>query len=370
MKHSVPSCASHLGWLAPVLFALATTFAPAAVVGGYATHFLVSNQPGVADRTDPDLLNAWGLVVVPDGNLVVADNHSNLTTIYRPDGRRLSFTIETNEAPTGMVLNRSPREFRIGTRRHQGASLLLYATEAGTILGWSPEMKSTSTMVAVDNSASGAIYKGLALGGTTHRMLYAADFFNGKIDVFDSSFHSLGSFTDTTVDAGFAPFNVQNIGGKLWVTFALQKGPDNEDDQSGPGNGFVDVFDLQGHLLSRFASHGVLNSPWGLALAPRHFGKFSGALLVGNFGDGMINAFDPDTGVLLGPLADASGTPIQIEGLWALGFGRGYGWRPRGEPDDRDDDDHNDSSVKTNTLYFTAGPDDENDGLLGFIRPQ
>lgn len=172
----------------------------------------------------------------------------------------------------------------------------------------------------------------------------------------------VGSFTDPTVDPGFAPFNVQNIRGTLWVTFALQKAPDNADDQSGPGNGFVDVFDLNGRMLSRFASHGALNSPWGMALAPRSFGKFANALLIGNFGDGTINAFNPGTGHFLGQLADANNVPIQINGLWALRFGRSAA----GHDADGDEDDN---TGRTNTLFFTAGPNEENDGLLGFIRP-
>ena len=190
-------------------------------------------------------------------------------------------------------------------------------------------------------------------------MLFATDFHNGKVDMFDSSFHWVGSFTDATVDAGFAPFNVQNIGGWLFVTFAKQLGPENEDDEAGPGNGFVDIFRPDGHLVRRFASHGMLNSPWGLAVATRSFGKFRDALLVGNFGDGRINAYNLRTGAFLGQLSDPHGGPIQIEGLWALGFGRDSDW---GRDDDNDD-------VPNNALYFTSGPADESHGLLGVIVP-
>jgi len=339
----------------------------AASAAGYQGRALVSNLPGIADHTDPNALNSWGLVVAPDGRLIVAQNHANLASFYHADGRPEPFTISADEAPTGMLLNRSSKDFAIGSGRHRGPSVLLFSTEAGTILGWNPAVNRVSTVVAADNSANDAVYKGLTIGRVGHHaFLYATDFHNGKVDVYDSGFHLVGSFTDPSVDPGFAPFNIENIGGKLFVTFALQKGPDNEDDQSGPGNGFIDVFDLNGHMLSRFASHGPLNSPWGLGIAPRSFGQFANALLVGNFGDGLINAFDPKTGAFLGQIADANDAPIQIDGLWALRFGRNASHQA-GDRDGDDDDD--DMSAKISTLYFTSGPADEENGLIGLIRP-
>jgi len=333
--------------------------------GSYTARGLVSNLPAIADHADPNALNSWGLVVLPD-TLIVAQNHANLASFYQPDGRVIPFTIDADEDPTGMILNPSPGDFVIGTGRHRGSSVLLFATEAGTILGWNPAVNRGATVIAADNSDNDAIYKGLAVGRPKHRsLLYATDFHNAKVDVYDHAFHLVSSFTDPTVDPGFAPFNVVKFGDRLFVTFALQKGPDNEDDQAGAGNGFIDIFDLNGHMLSRFASHGTLNSPWGMARAPRTFGKFSNALLVGNFGDGAINAFDFHTGAFLGQLEDSTGTPIAIDGLWSLEFGRSGKHHSDGD----DDDDDDDRGARTSTLYFTAGPGEEENGLVGQIVP-
>jgi hypothetical protein len=203
----------------------------------------------------------------------------------------------------------------------------------------------------VDNSASNSVYKGLALGTNAQgTFLYATNFHLGTVDVFDESFNQVqlaGSFSDPQLpppslgSPGFAPFGIQNIGGNLFVTYALQK-PDQHDDQAGLSNGFVDVFDTDGNLLSRFASNGTLNSPWGVALAPDGFGMFSGALLVGNFGDGRINAFDSTTGAFLGQLPDPAGQPISIDGLWGITF-------------------------QQSTLFFAAGINGEADGLMGTL---
>ena len=210
--------------------------------------------------------------------------------------------------------------------------------------------------------AHGAIYKGLAIDSrTAGQHLYATDFHNGNVDVFDSSFHLVtlsGNFTDPNLPAGFAPFGIQNIGGTLYVTYALQDA-DAEDDVAGPGNGFVDAYDLNGNLIQRVASAGELNSPWGLAVAPENFGRFSGDLLVGNFGNGRIHAFDPTRLTsdgefeAVGLLHSAAGKPIQIDGLWALQFGHGTtAASPNG---------------LTTTLFFTAGPSGEDHGLFGSI---
>ncbi len=214
-------------------------------------------------------------------------------------------------------------------------------------------------VIAVDNSASGAVYKGLAIASTaTGDFLYATNFHAGTVDVFDSHFnpvHMTGAFADPDLPAGYAPFGIQNIGGTIYVTYALQDA-DKHDDVSGEGHGFVDAFDTGGNLIRRVASKGELNSPWGLALAPADFGTFSNDLLVGNFGNGRVHAFD--LGSLegngefqhRGPLHSAEGPPIAIDGLWALSFGKGAA-----------------NNGPTNTLFFTAGPDDEQHGLFGML---
>lgn len=328
---------------------------------GYKQINLVADISGPAQNTDTNLLNPWGLGIGPRGNLIVAENHAGQAAFYSPGGQPVRMSIQVDDDPTGLVINHFADDFLISDGTNSGPASLLFATESGKILGWNADVDPANAVVVADNSASNAVYKGIALARTrAGAMLYATDFHNGKVDMFDSSFHWVGSFTDSTVDTGFAPFNVQNIAGWLFVTFAKQLGPDNEDDEAGPGNGFVDIFRSDGRLVRRFASHGTLDSPWGLAVAPRNFGRFRDALLVGNFGDGRINAYSLRNGAFLGQLADVQGTPIQIEGLWALRFGRDADW-------DRDDADEGDRGG--NALYFTAGPGGEEHGLLGLIVP-
>ncbi|HXT40484.1 MAG TPA: TIGR03118 family protein [Candidatus Angelobacter sp.] len=328
---------------------------------GYIQINLVADISGPALNTDTNLLNPWGLGIGPRGSLIVAENHAGQAAFYGPGGQPGRMSIQVDDDPTGLVINHFADDFLIGDGTNSRPASLLFATESGKILGWNANVDPASAAVVADNSASNAVYKGIALARTrAGAMLYATDFHNGKVDMFDSSFHWVGSFTDSTVDAGFAPFNVQNIAGWLFVTFAKQLGPDNEDDEAGPGNGFVDIFRPDGRLVRRFASHGRLDSPWGLAVAPRSFGRFRDTLLVGNFGDGRINAYSLRNGAFLGQLADVHGTPIQIEGLWALRFGHDA----NSVRDDEDDDDRG-----GNALYFTAGPGGEEHGLLGLIVP-
>jgi len=235
-------------------------------------------------------------------------------------------------APTGAIFNNTTG-FVVGT----APARFIFASEDGTITAWN---SGTTAVLEVDNSGSDTIYKGLALASSgANNYLYAADFHNGKIDIFDSNFAPAtlaGSFSDPTIPAGFAPFDIQAIGGNLYVTYAKQD-DQKEDDVPGIGNGFINVFDTSGTFLKRFASNGSLNSPWGLTMAPASFGPFGGALLVGNFGDGAINAFDPTTGALLGQLEDPKGNVISIQGLWDLKFGNGT------------------KAGDTNSVYFTAG---------------
>jgi uncharacterized protein (TIGR03118 family) len=332
---------------------------------------LVSDLPGVAQIQDTNLVNAWGLTRGPTSPWWVADNGTGVSTLYRGDGSivPLVVTIPTAaggtppSAPTGTVFNSFaatlPTAFVVSANGLSGASRFLFATEDGTISGWTPVVSGTNAIVAVDRSGDGAIYKGLDLGQVGDQpLLYATNFNAGTVEMFDANFELVGSFTDPALAANcpfpgqcYAPFGIQNLGNKLYVTFALQD-PDHEDDVAGPARGFVDIFDTEGNLLQRIASHGHLNAPWGVALAPADFGPFGGALLIGNFGDGRINAYDAQTGAFRGVLSERPGRPIAIDGLWALAFGN-----------------DNPNNGAHNELFFTAGPKDEANGLFGKIKP-
>jgi uncharacterized protein (TIGR03118 family) len=348
-------CCDHLSPSRNLSIILALVCGSLAVpaLAGYHETNLVSDIPGVALVTDPNLKNPWGMSSSMTSPIWVSDNKTGLTTLYNGDGQPfplgspLVVTIPppggaplgTIAAPTGQVFNDSGGGFN--------GAVFMFATEDGTISYWKG---GTSAVLAVDSSPSGAVYKGLAIAGNR---LYAANFNAGRIDVFDNSFSPItvpGGFIDPNIPAGFAPFNIQNIGGTLYVTYAQQDAA-KHDDVAGAGNGFVDAFNADGVLQMRVATNGNLNSPWGLALAPAGFGDFSNDLLVGNFGDGRINAFDPSTDAFLGQLTDGSGNPITIEGLWGLRFGNGGNG---GDP---------------NALFFTAGiPGDgsiEDHGLFG-----
>lgn len=317
---------------------------------GFVQTNLVADTPGLAAFTDPDLVNPWGLAASPTSFIWVSDAGSGVSTLYTGSGVKQALVVAIPPpaggsglgTPTGQVFNG-------GTGFH--GDRFIFATEEGTLAGWRSPF--TSAELAVDNAAGGAIYKGLAIGNNgSADYLYAADFHHGKIDIFDSGFAAAtltGSFIDPTLPAGYAPFNIQNLGGDLYVTFAMQDAT-AQDELPGTGRGFVDVFDTNGQLKQRLVSNGVLDAPWGLALAPAGFGPFGGNLLVGNFGDGRINAFDVITGDLLGPLLDDHGNPLAIEGLWGLMFGKGSA---NGGP--------------ANALYFTAGPGDESHGLFGTL---
>jgi uncharacterized protein (TIGR03118 family) len=329
--------------------------------GFYAVLNLVSDGFVPAAHNDPDLRNAWGVAFNPNGFVWVADNKTGVSTLYDGNGVKNSLivAIPTHAggappgSPTGIVFS-SGADFVVRVGTVSGPARFIFATEDGTISGWAPNVDATHAIRVIDNFPSGAIYKGLAFAanGIGH-FLYATDFHNNKIDVFDSNFHqidSTGLFVDTKIPHGYAPFGIQNILGNLYVTYAKQD-EDAEDDVAGQGFGFVDVFDANGQLIRRFATRGRLNSPWGLALAPADFGRFSNAVLVGNFGDGRINAFDLSTGAPLGRLRMPGGKPIEIEGLWGIQFGNGLLNQP------------------VNTLFFAAGPGDEEHGLYGRIDP-
>ena len=305
--------------------------------------------------TDANLVNGWGLAALPTSPWWVADNATNVATLYNAAGVKQGLTVQVQNAPTGEVANDAGTGFvvskQIGTVTVSGPSRFIFSTEEGTILGWSPTVDGTHAIVAVPNT-TGAIYKGLAIAPNR---LYATDFHNAVVDVFDSSFHrvvSPGAFTDPSLPNGYAPFGIQNVNGAIVVTYAKQDA-DAEDEVAHQGFGFVDAYDTSGNLLGRIAQHGQLNAPWGIAMAPADFGAFGGDLLIGNFGDGEISAYAPQsdgTWELVGQLRTSNHKVLSIDGLWALEFGRGA---PNNGP--------------TSTLFFTAGPDDETAGLFGKI---
>ena len=321
---------------------------PAAENNAYVQHNLVSDGFLPADHTDGHLVNAWGLTSLPGSPWWVADNGTDVSTLYGADGTPRSFVVDVPSAPTGAVSNTGP-SFVVGG----GPALFLFATEEGKILGWNMGL-GTTAQVAVDRSGEDAVFKGLAIAGDR---LYATDFHNGRVDVFGGSFGQVetpSAFVDSRIPAGYAPFGIQNVGGTIFVTYAKQNA-ERHDDVAGQGHGFVDEYDADGHLIGRVATHGQLNSPWGLAMAPASFGRFGGDLLVGNFGDGQINAFERQPNGRFEPrgqLRTESGGILTIDGLWALQFGKGALA----------------NNGPTDTLFFTAGPDDESHGLFGTIR--
>jgi uncharacterized protein (TIGR03118 family) len=327
---------------------------------------LVSDQAGVAAHTDPNLINGWGVVFNPTGFVWVSSAGASKSTLYDGNGVPQSLVVNiptpsasTGGSPTGIVYS-GGNNFVVnnGAGGQSGAARFIWATEEGAIAGWSPNVgtpptPSTSSFVAVDRSGVGAIYKGLAMATSgAGTRLVATDFHNRRVDVFndDFSFNATASagFTDPTIPAGFAPFNAKTINNKVYVTYAMQDAA-GEDDVHGLGLGFINVFNTDGTLDHRLVSQGVLNSPWGMALAPANFGAFSNALLVGNFGDGLIHAYNQTTGALLGTLTAPGGQPIAIDGLWGIEFGNDLNSQP------------------SNTLFFAAGPGDEAHGLYGRI---
>ncbi len=325
---------------------------------------LVSDQAGVAQITDPLLINAWGIALSPTGGAFwVSDNSTGKTTLYTGDVAGSKFAnaglvVSGLGDPTGQVFNNTT-DFKISNGTASGVAAFIFVSEDGSITAWNPAVPppAPSTQAQLVVPASTAVFKGVTIanntiGTTTGNFLYAADFHNNKIDVFDGTFKAAtlaGNFTDPNLPAGFAPFNIDNLGGKLYVTYAKQDA-DQHDDVSGAGNGFVDVFDTSGKFQQRLVSGGALNSPWGLTIAPAGYGQFGGDLLVGNFGDGRINAYDPTSGSFAGTLKNTDGDPLTIGGLWGLSFGNGV------------------TAGDKSTLYFSAGPDGEAHGLFGSLK--
>ena len=353
--------------LAPAL--LCFPAAAQTTANAYIQHNLVSDVAGLADVTDPNLVNPWGLSETASSPFWVSDHDTGKSTLYNGSGAitALVVTIPPGSGthglgtPTGQVTGNGVN-WILPAPNNKVASFI-FATEDGTIAAWNGSVVANTAVTVVDNSGAGAVYKGLASANTPTPLLYAPNFNSGKVDVFDGSFNPTtvsGGFTDPNLPAGFAPFNIANLGGKLYVTYAKQDVLKKED-VPGAGNGFVDVFDLNGNLLQRLVSNGALNSPWGVAIAPAGWGIFGGDVLVGNFGDGKINGFDPTTGNLVGtmlngnPLIAAPTPPPLVNiGLWTLQFGNG---KTGGDPQ---------------TLYITSSinnNDNKTHGLLAAIAP-
>jgi uncharacterized protein (TIGR03118 family) len=335
-------------------------FAAASPAGnGYLVHYLVSDQPGAADYTDKNLVNAWGIDASATGSFWLTDGGTGLSTLYNTAGVVSATVVSVPATPkgpstavaSGIVFN-GTGGFAVAAGKPPS---FIFCTADGAISGWASSVDATHGVLMVDNSANNAVYYGMAISSRTTAtapLLYVANFRSGAIEVYDTNYKPTtvpGGFADPNVPAGYAPFNIQTLNGKVYVTYAQQtsgKGGWVE----GAGLGHVAVFDTNGNLIKHLVSGGPLNAPWGLAIATGSFGAFSGALLVGNFGDGAINAFDPTTGNSLGALADPQGNTIHIPGLWALFQGNGG------------------SGGDANAVYFAAGGASENHGYFGSLQ--
>jgi uncharacterized protein (TIGR03118 family) len=326
---------------------------------GYYVHNLVSDLAGMADNVDSNLVNPWGNGFSSSSPFWVGNNGTGTSTLYQDTGVPISLVVKIPAAGgattpgkvTGVIYNGNTNAFEISG---QGATFI-FCSEDGVISGWN-KVNVTAAQVLVDNSASGAQYKGCTLGGTaTAPMLYAADYGTGKVVAWDMNMKPVVvGFVNGTIPSGFAPFNIQNIGGTLYVTYAAQSDPPAQAGTpsgyaAAAGGGYVSTYDMTGAVIANLSGQTVFNSPWGVAMAPATFGKYANMILVGNFGDGNINAFDPSTGVLMGTLEDETGNPIAIDGLWSLNFGNG-------------------TASDSASLYFTAGIQNQAHGLLGSIQ--
>jgi len=314
---------------------------------------LVSDVPGLASLKDPNLVNAWGLSQGPTTPLWVSDNGTDQSTLYdylRPPTIKPLVVSTEGGAPTGTVFNStgSTTAFTVSAGNTTGPARFMFAGENGDITAWNG---AGTTAVHVAGHA-GAVYKGLALvADPTSPRLLAANFHGNRIEVFDSAFMPVRdrhAFRSVGIPHGYAPFNVVVLGGKVYVSYAKQDAA-GKDDVEGAGHGFINVYSTHGRFLKHLVRRGVLDSPWGMAIAPMGFGSLSGKLLVGNFGNGRIHAFEPRTGRFLSTLCGSNGTPIRIDGLWGLLPGNG-------------------ASAASSDVWFSAGPDDEAHGLLGLLK--
>jgi uncharacterized protein (TIGR03118 family) len=344
--------------------ALALAFAPLAVSQNkhsaapepfqqYTQSNLVSNVSGVAAVTDPNLVNAWGLSRSSTGVWWVSDNGTGLSTLYDGTGKIVPLVVSSTGTPTGTIFN-GTTDFAVAPAK---PAVFLFATEDGTLSGWNPTASATKAIIVV-NEGQKSVFKGLTMaqasvhGGPLANYLYAANFRKGKVSVYNATFHHASEieerFEDFHAPEGYAPFNVQNIGGNIYVAFAKQDSA-KHDEVDGPGLGFVAVFRADGCLIQVLEHGSWFNGPWGMAAAPSDFGVYSHDVLIGNFGSGEILAFDPVDGKYRGKLRDATNKPITIQGLWGISFGDGGAGGP------------------ANSLYFGAGPDSESNGLLGSL---
>jgi uncharacterized protein (TIGR03118 family) len=334
---------------------------PAATPPGnaYLQHNLVADQPGIADFTDPNLINPWGIYTSASSPFWVNDAGTGLATVYSSNGA----VSATKPSIPPSAKGTAPAEVTGGVFNGTGGFLVqgkvpsfIFVTADGTVSAWASAVSATAAQLMVDNSSTNAKYYGMAISATTTSatpMIYAANFNSGGIDVFDTNFKPVTlpgkPFVDAAVPAGYAPFNIWNLGGQLYVMWAMQNASKSFS-VSGAGLGAVSIFDLNGNLLQHVATGGPLNAPWGVAIAPATFGAFANDLLIGNFGDGTINAFNPTTGAALGALTDQNGNTIAIPGLWGLLLGNGG------------------SGGDANAIYFTAGLTGDKHGLLGSLQ--
>ena len=335
---------------------------------GYSFKSLVSDHAGTsATTTDPNLVNPWGIVFSPGEPVWTANNGTQTSTLYDGDGNKNSLVVKLppsqtngNFNPTGIIFNGNNQEFVVSAGGNSGAASFIYSGEAGVIAGWSGSVDPNNAVLAWADKG-GAVYKGLALANNgTADFLYATDFQNNKIDVFNTTFGKQPAaafpFTDPQLPSGYAPFGIQAIkngsGGtwQLYVTYAQQTGSGSIANNVGAGLGLIDIYDANGKFVKRLVSTGAqLNAPWGLALAPKDFGSLSNLLLVGNFGDGKINAFDPAKGTFVAALADGTGAAFVVPGVWGIAFGNDAANQPH------------------NTLFYAAGTNDQKNGDYGRI---
>lgn len=340
-----------------------TTTPPVAASVFTATN-VVTDSGTAAAHVDANLVNGWGIAFNPTGFVWVANQGTSTSTLYDGQGVPQSLVVSVPAGaggaagPTGIVYN-GTQDFKVTENGVSGAAAFIFVGTGGTVSGWSPTVDRTKTVTTVDTAANGATpasYTGLALASyNSVNYLYAADFRNGRVDVYDPTWKKVtlagGAFADPALPAGYAPFGIQAIGTQIYVTYA-QHAASGGRENLGAGLGIIDVFDAGGALVKRFASNGALNAPWGVALAPAGFGSYANMLLVGNFGDGTIHVFDPASGSQVGTLMKADKTPIVVDGLWGIAFGNGV------------------NGQAATSLFYAAGPAAGTHGLYGRIDPQ
>jgi uncharacterized protein (TIGR03118 family) len=339
-------CGLAIGLVLLVSPALAgETGAKAPASGSFKVVALDADQAGKAKVTDPNLINPWGLSQSPGGDVWVSDNGTGLSTLYnRSNGQIQSLVVTIPKGdPTGTVYVPPTIDFQVTENGNSGAAVFLFNSESGVISGWAPSVDGNNAIIAVDNSATGAVYKGLALD-TGSQQLYAANFSQNKIEVYNTKFQLVNTFTDPSLPARYAPFNIMDVNGLLYVSFA-ERDKSGHDEVDGAHKGYVDVFNTSGVLQTHLIAGGFLNAPWGMSIAPTGFGAYAGDLLVANFGNGWINVYDPAKGTWIATLQGKKG-PLTIQGLWAL-----------------------DSGPNNGQVSFSAGPGGETHGLLGIIEP-